>query len=349
MPEPVVFLKSSILRNCLVWVAPELNGRLISPLETTFPNFALPSEVRDVKVRLESIQKSIEPRMTGENIDLRSLVEEEWNQRANVIALFKQILLLYRRSRAARLEILSAKTIHPGMAATIAQEIVELDVVATHEWFQRIPKERLPRLKDFLPLQLVEEYFENSESFRLPPRAFDEKFRILFAPALDLAYFRAKGEARDTSVAVAFLDIDNFKSFNEEYSETTIDRNLLPRLMQTIEAHVHNHGYAYRQGGDEYLILVPNLSNSLTIAFLDDLRRKIANLKYPGIDEQTNVSIGFCIADPDSSLTDRELLECANQAKKFAKKSRNCLATYSGPHLRTEELHVVSEPDSSQR
>src|SRR5207247_1311212 len=131
-----------------------------------------------------------------------------------------------------------------------------------------------------------------------PAREYDEKFHMLQSPALflpDLRYFRAKCELRDRPLAVAFLDIDGFKKFNEVHTETKVDRNLLPRFTQALEAHVYHHGYAYRQGGDEYLVLLPSLSKEFAIAFLDELRLKLASLKYPEIDGSTTVSIGLCL------------------------------------------------------
>jgi GGDEF domain-containing protein len=112
--------------------------------------------------------------------------------------------------------------------------------------------------------------------------------------------------------------------------------------MQAVEAHVFHHGYAYRQGGEEYLLLIPSLSKPLCISFLDELRRKLADLKYPDIEGQTTVSIGLCIVEPDCPLTDRELRDRANQAEKFAKEGgRNCIATYKGSRFLQEELEVV--------
>jgi GGDEF domain-containing protein len=116
--------------------------------------------------------------------------------------------------------------------------------------------------------------------------------------------------------------------------------------MQTIEAHVFHHGYAYRQGGDEYLILVPSLSSLMANAFLDELRCELANLEYPDIQGRTTASIGLCVVDPDCPLTDRELRERAGQAKQFAKHhGKNCIATFKGPRFTADELIVVSPPE----
>src|SRR5262249_58025263 len=125
------------------------------------------------------------------------------------------------------------------------------------------------------------------------PRQYEEKFHILQAPQLflsEVGYFRVKCEDRESPLAIAFVDIDDFKSLNSRHTETKVDRNLLPRFMQTVEAHVFHHGYAYRQGGDEYLILLPSLSGPMSISFLDELRCKLADLSYPDIPEKTTVS-----------------------------------------------------------
>jgi diguanylate cyclase (GGDEF)-like protein len=182
------------------------------------------------------------------------------------------------------------------------------------------------------------------------PRQYDQKFSILQTPALflaDLAFLRAECEQRDVPLTIAFLDIDHFKKFNTTYTETKIDRNLLPLFLQTVEAHVYQHGYAYQEGGDEVTILIPSLSRSLAIHFLDELRSKLCRLEYPDIKEKTTVSIGISIADPDCPLTDRELRDASSQAKKFAKENgRNCIATYKGTDFAQQELAIVRQSDT---
>jgi diguanylate cyclase (GGDEF)-like protein len=223
-----------------------------------------------------------------------------------------------------------------------------LDALVNQDWFQAIQPLRLPRLKDFVPVQFIEAAMGNLVS--LPARQYDEKFHILQSPALflpDLAYFRAKCEVRDAPLTVAFLDIDKFKDFNTEHPETKVDRNLLPRFMQTIEAHVYHHGYAYRQGGDEYLVLLQSLSREMSIAFLDELRLRLAQLSYPEIGDKTTVSIGLCVVDGACPLTDRELRDRASRAKQFAKdQGRDRIATYRGQRFTDEELQVVRPPNS---
>ncbi len=341
MTPQALTAKKGLLRNCLNWFQGDFRQNVVTLIEGQFPNYALPREIQSVLEGWNQLDQLVGK--AADTVELMSLFPNQPAAVSGISSLFKQMILRYRRHRAAHTEAHREKTFHAGMIATLDEEINSLDALVETDWFQKIDPLRLPRAKDFLPIQYIEQSaFSRVE---LAARQYDEKFHILQAPALflpDLAFFRAKGEIRDTPVAVGFLDIDDFKRFNTDHGETKVDRNLLPRFMQTLEAHVYHHGFAYRQGGDEYLVLLPSLSKELTVAFFDELRRKIAASKYPEIEGTPTISIGICLAEPDCPLTDRELRDRANQAKKFAKDhGKNRIATYEGPRLLPNELRVV--------
>src|SRR5262249_7241780 len=149
----------------------------------------------------------------------------------------------------------------------------------------------------FLSLKRVEEKYQ--ATLQPPERQYDEKFHILQAPALflqDLEYFRQKCDLRGVPVTVAFVDIDNFRDFNSRLTHEIVDRDVLPRFMQTIEASVFSKGYAYRLGGDEYLLLLPNVAREDAVTLLNRLREQLGGLKYRNTDAKTTVSIGVCVA-----------------------------------------------------
>lgn len=127
----------------------------------------------------------------------------------------------------------------------------------------------IPRLSDYLTYEAIAKLHGGSGS--PTPRQFDEKFHILQAPGQfgrDLVAARDECGLRDASLAIAYIDIDDFKrKFNSPLSETVVDAEILPRFMRTMEARTYSHGYAYRFGGDEYLILLHNMSNQWALAF----------------------------------------------------------------------------------
>lgn len=258
------------------------------------------------------------------------------------LPLLKRVLIVYRREEAVRIQHFQDKTHHLEVLGALDAELETIDRFTKQEWFLDTTPRQIPTLSDFLPIQRIEEIHADSGT---TARKFDEKFHILQSPELflkDLEFYRRRTDLRGSSLAVAFLDIDHFKGFNTDYTETKVDRNVLPRFMQLVEAHLHFHGHAYRQGGDEYLVLLPGFSRNIAIEFLDEVREKVASLTYSQIERKATVSIGVCIAGPDCYLTNREIQEKANKAKERAKREgRNRIATYKGDSYRDEDLEIV--------
>jgi diguanylate cyclase (GGDEF)-like protein len=329
-------------RNLLIWCAEWFRDRFrketVAQVQAEFPHL---EQLRELAELEDRIQKLIDA-LAGQSLEgLPGEVDDRWN------ALLKRVVLAYRLDKATEVERLREKTAHLEILERLDGVIRPLDELAGQGWFREAAPARVPRLSDYLDLERVEKHLD--QELRLAEREYDEKFHILQAPALflaDLRYYREKCALRGATVAVAFLDIDDFKRrFNTPHGETKVDRRVLPRFMRTLEAHVAFHGHAYRQGGDEYLILLPGLSRDLAVAFLDELRRKLGQLEYPDVPEKTTVSVGLCVADPDCPLTDRELRDRANRAEAFAKQAgRNCIATYRGNQLTDDELYVAAGP-----
>jgi diguanylate cyclase (GGDEF)-like protein len=331
-------------RNLLVWCAEwyvqKFRQEFVEQIQAEFPRI----EQLRVVVDLEAEMQELIRVLTGESDGGRPGrgVADRWNP------LLKRLLLVYRLDRATELERLREKTSHVEILERLDQALRPLDELASRPWFRDTTPAPVPRLAEYLDLECIERRL--AQELRLPEREYDEKFHILQAPSLflaDLHYYRCRCALRGAPVAVAFLDIDQFKQqFNTPHGETKVDRNVLPRFMRALEAHVAFHGHAYRQGGDEYIVLLPGLSKELAVTFLDELRLKAARLEYPGVPERTTVSVGLCVADADCPLTDRELREKANLAEGFAKKSgRNCIATYWGNDFAEEGLYVAAPVD----
>ena len=344
MAAPEQSFDKTVLGNALAWFQTDFQDKVLGPLESQFPGYLLPDDITEVRRITEAILADLKnwPLHAMSPAAVGDLLRNDPAR----LPLLKQIVFRYRRFRAADTESKTEKTFHLELTETLRQEVKALDALVGAEWFVRIGPQQLPRLQDFLLVQMVEA--EAAHEVLLLPRQYDQKFPILQAPGLflpDLAYFRAKCEDRASPLAVAFLDIDRFKEFNTRYTEPKVDRNVLPRFLQAVEAHVYQHGFAYHEGGDEILIIVPSFSRELSIAFLDELRRKLAALDYQDIEGKTTVSVGLCIVEADCPLTDHEVRERASRAKKFAKENgRNCIATYARSRLLEEELEIAKPP-----
>jgi diguanylate cyclase (GGDEF)-like protein len=116
----------------------------------------------------------------------------------------------------------------------------------------------------------------------------EDTFRMAFRDELTgLPSRRALNEqlhALGQRYAVAMLDVDHFKNFNDTYGHDVGDQVL--KMVATQMAHVDGGGKAYRYGGEEFTILFPGKSIEQALPHLEAVRRAVAGytmaLRGPG-------------------------------------------------------------------
>jgi diguanylate cyclase (GGDEF)-like protein len=96
-----------------------------------------------------------------------------------------------------------------------------------------------------------------------------------------------------------------------------VDRTVLPEFQRLIAAAVARRGYAYAEGGDEVVILLPNTSISIAAAFAEQLRRAIERHCFPVDNGSVSLTLSIGAASGTSVLS--QLPDWANLAKQQAK------------------------------
>jgi diguanylate cyclase (GGDEF)-like protein len=257
--------------------------------------------------------------------------------------MLKRVIVVQRRALAQEIDGPRQKTTHREAIRFLERELRVLDDLLLAEWCLAVAPARIPRLTDYVSIRHAEA--ARPQLTGEPAREYDDKFRILQAPSMflaDLAAYRVRCELRGVPVAVVYFDIDDFKAFNTRYGETRVDRDLLAPFMQLLEAHAFAHGHAYRMGGDEFIVLLPNADAAAAAAFVARFVRALAELRCPGIDEPPTVSAGLVGVGPDCFLTDREVQQRADRAKAFAKATgKRSVAGYAGELMREVDLVLL--------
>ena len=311
---------------------------------------------REVAAVLQEQFRGVTPLEVRELVEQLSLLERQLFVKTRSVKLhdiharlIKRVLIDERRHAAEAIEVPLQKAVDRRIIRELKRGVDLLELFMSEPWFADTVALRVPRVTDYLSVRYAEREVDGLSQL---PREFDEKFHILEAPALllpDLAYYRRRCGLRDVPIALAYMDIDDFKAFNTAYTETKVDLDLLTPFMEAIEAHVFAHGHAYRFGGDEYILLLPNSDRDTALAFLRGLQERIAKCDYKGISEKPTLSIGLCMVEVDCILTDREVLEHANEAKNFAKGQKGSIATYDGSLFRSEHLVLCDGSRSATR
>jgi len=149
----------------------------------------------------------------------------------------------------------------------------------------------------------------------------------LSADRLEMAINTAKRSGN--KVAVMFIDLDGFKEINDAHGHEAGDY-ILQEVAVRMRNTIRNTDTASRIGGDEFLIILPELSNA-AIA-LETAQRLITAIAAPipflGNQLSVGLSIGISIF-PDNALDSHKLRTFADEAMYSVKRSgKNNVAVY---------------------
>jgi diguanylate cyclase (GGDEF)-like protein len=152
-------------------------------------------------------------------------------------------------------------------------------------------------------------------------RRFDEEFARAFG----------SGQRRETALAVAIVDIDRFKNYNDSFGHQAGDV-ALRRIAQSIAESVARSGdVAARYGGEEFVVILEDTSLDGAIAVAERIRTAVLNA---GIRTSTGapLSVSIGVAANRRGDSAEVLLHHADEALYAAKEGgRNRVVAWQPP------------------
>ena len=134
----------------------------------------------------------------------------------------------------------------------------------------------------------------------------------------------------NTKVALGFIDLDHFKQINDAFGHQVGDE-LLVNVARQLSSVLRENDLLARWGGDEFVILIPDLKDLSVMRELSDRLRNAARqgITINGMETQPTISLGFAVF-PDNAESGEELLSAADHTMYHAKHTgRNNVCFYS--------------------
>lgn len=119
---------------------------------------------------------------------------------------------------------------------------------------------------------------------------------------------------------VAMLDIDHFKKINDTHGHNSGDK-VLKTLAKKLIDETKGDDLIARFGGEEFCIILKDISNEDAVKFFVNLRANIANCKVQLKKEQISFTVSIGVAFSRSDYRLDELLELADEALYRAKEN----------------------------
>ena len=146
--------------------------------------------------------------------------------------------------------------------------------------------------------------------------------RRFFEERLKEEFSRSRRAGAERKFTVAVIDINGFKEINDEHGHQAGD-NLLKWVGEFLVAHLRTHDVPCRTGGDEFMVLLPDLSAADCQPVISRLRQKLVEANEGRV-VPVSLSIGTS-SWPEVSESCDKLLELADAAMYEDKRRQKAL------------------------
>jgi len=137
----------------------------------------------------------------------------------------------------------------------------------------------------------------------------------------------SQSKRNGTDLSLLFIDIDDFKHYNDMYGHQKGD-DVLRTIAAIMKETIRNNTFIARYGGEEFAILLPEIDASLALKVAERLRSAVQEHPFEGQEilpgGTLTVSVGVS-SFPSKAKTDADLLKSADDAcyrAKFFRKNR---------------------------
>lgn len=126
----------------------------------------------------------------------------------------------------------------------------------------------------------------------------------------------------ENPLCLIIVDIDHFKNFNDQFGHQFGDA-VLKAVGNKMSGLCREQITAYRYGGEEFILLVPNKNLSISRQFAENIRRSLEKITLKDRRSGTmvsNITASFGVAQMDKSESVEKLIERADQMMYEAKR-----------------------------
>ncbi len=166
--------------------------------------------------------------------------------------------------------------------------------------------------------------------------------RELYTDALTGIYNRRYYEERirnsNMSAGVAMIDLDDFKIYNDTFGHDAGDL-ALTTVVGIIKDNIRRTDMLIRMGGDEFLLVMPDIAEQAFADKLNQIQGKIHSSKVPGYSQlRLSVSIGGVLSGSVSTV--ERAIRKADQFMYQAKTCKNMVVTEHDEQLKEQQESV---------
>ena len=133
-------------------------------------------------------------------------------------------------------------------------------------------------------------------------------------------------------LCLVFVDVDNLKSINDCYGHAVGD-SVLKQIAAVMQAQLRNSDTIARWGGDEFVLLLPNVTLQNAVLLLDRVKSAISTLTLEG---SASVSCSFGVVQMHTESTYQDMLAQADTMMYRSKRNGKGRIAYQDDAIEAE-------------
>ena len=132
----------------------------------------------------------------------------------------------------------------------------------------------------------------------------DKLYKDVITDAYNRRYYEDEMKALEWTAGIALIDLDDFKLYNDTYGHKAGDMTLYT-VADVIRKNTRKSDYLVRFGGDEFLLVMPDVTEEVFHKKLQTIKRRVHEANIPGDTKlQISISVG-------ATLCQNEKIEAA--------------------------------------
>ena len=134
----------------------------------------------------------------------------------------------------------------------------------------------------------------------------------------ELSGLIASSKVSPKSLCLLIWDIDHFKKFNDQFGHVVGDK-VIKSVADKLRNSLRDDYFLARHGGEEFVMLLPEISVEDAKEFADQVRDDVSNISFLVKGKQVKITISCGISNLQDNDTEQKIFERADKALYLAK------------------------------
>ena len=181
----------------------------------------------------------------------------------------------------------------------------------------------------------------------------DKLYKDVITDAYNRRYYEDEMKALEWTAGIALIDLDDFKLYNDTYGHKASDMTLYT-VADVIRKNTRKSDYLVRFGGDEFLLVMPDVTEEVFHKKLQTIKQRVHEANIPGYTKlQISISVGATLCQNEKieaavARADHFMYQAKNDKNKVVMGREGHGLNSGGKDVHKQKILVVDDSEMNR-